>query len=261
MTKIIMHLTGIVSAAVTLVLAAPAFAQDKTLHILSGGAAQSLVEELAPRFKRDTGFSIAGQYGAVGAMADKLRKSEPADLVILTTAVLDQLAKENLLQPNAIQNVGLVTTAVAVRANDPMPRIDNADSLREAFLSADEIFLPDTKTSTAGIHLAKVMSELSITDKVKDKIREFPAGRIAMKNLSDAKTAHAIGATQTTEIVSTPGVKLVGPLPKGFDLSSMYAAAIPAKAENAAAAKTLSDLLSAAAQRDLRARMGFSDAR
>ena len=44
-----------------------------SLNILSGGAAQGLVGSLAPTFKALTGFDIAGEFGAVGAMADKLR--------------------------------------------------------------------------------------------------------------------------------------------------------------------------------------------
>lgn len=261
MRKIISSLSGIAAAITSLVIATPLHAQDnasQTLRILSGGAAQSLIEALAPKFKQDTGWSIAGQYGAVGAMAGKLRNGEPADLVVLTTTVLDQLAKDSLLQPGEFRNVGLVDTAVAVRANDPSPRIDSADSLREAFLGADEIYLPDTKASTAGIHLAKVLAQLNIADKVKDKIREFPAGRLAMKDLAASTRPHPIGATQTTEIVSTPGLRLVGTLPKGFELSSTYAAAIPAKAANAAAAKMLIELLSADAQKTLRESKGFA---
>jgi len=247
-------------AICSLFTATPTTAQDhppRVFHILSGGAAQSLIEALAPKFKADTGWSIDGRYGAVGAMASKLRSGEPADLVVLTTPVLDQLAKETLLQPGEFKNVGLVNTAIALRANDPPLRIDSADALRDAFLGADEIFLPDTKASTAGIHLAKVLDQLNIADKVKSKIREFPAGAIAMKSLAASTATHAIGATQTTEIVSTPGLRVVGTLPKGFELSSMYAAAIPAKTANASAARILGDLLSADANSGLRESKGF----
>ena len=52
-----------------------------TLNILSGGAAQGLVASLTPAFKALTGFDIAGEFGAVGAMADKLRAGTPADIV------------------------------------------------------------------------------------------------------------------------------------------------------------------------------------
>ena len=73
-----------------------------------------------------------------------------------------------------------------------------------------------------------------------------------LSGIAAAIASLVIGATQTTEIVSTPGLRLVGTLPKEFELSSMYAAAIPAKAANADAAKKLIDLLSADAQKHLR---------
>ena len=57
-----------------------------TLNILGGGAVQGLVASLAPKFKAQTGLDIEGEFGAVGAMADKLRNGTPADIVILTAA-------------------------------------------------------------------------------------------------------------------------------------------------------------------------------
>jgi hypothetical protein len=58
------------------------------LNILSGGAAQGLVASLAPKFKAQTGLDMPGEFGAVGAMADKLRQVMPADIVILTSAII-----------------------------------------------------------------------------------------------------------------------------------------------------------------------------
>ena len=69
-----------------------------SLNILSGGAAQGLVGSLTPAFKAQTGFEIAGEFGAVGVMADKLRKGTPADIVILTAALVAKLAEEKLVR-------------------------------------------------------------------------------------------------------------------------------------------------------------------
>ena len=68
-----------------------------TLNILSGGAAQGLVASLTPAFKTLTGFDIAGEFGAVGVMAGKLRAGTPADIVILTAALVAKLAGEKLV--------------------------------------------------------------------------------------------------------------------------------------------------------------------
>jgi molybdate transport system substrate-binding protein len=44
-----------------------------SLRILSGGAAQGLVTHFAPALKATTGSNLAGEFGAVAGMADKLR--------------------------------------------------------------------------------------------------------------------------------------------------------------------------------------------
>ena len=67
------------------------------LNILSGGAAHGLVASLAPSFKASTGFDITGEFGAVGAMADKLRNGVTTDIVILTKALVGKLADEKLI--------------------------------------------------------------------------------------------------------------------------------------------------------------------
>ena len=90
-----------------------------TVNILSGGAAQGLVRGLSEAFKAQTGFGIDGEFGAVGLMADKLRASTAADLVILTQALLAKLAAEKLVAPSSIADIGRVETALAVRSNDP----------------------------------------------------------------------------------------------------------------------------------------------
>ena len=59
--------------------------------VLSGGAAQGLVGALASRFEAQTGCTIAGTFGAVGAMRDKLLSGTPADLLILTSALIGEL--------------------------------------------------------------------------------------------------------------------------------------------------------------------------
>jgi molybdate transport system substrate-binding protein len=230
-----------------------------TLRILSGGAAQGLVDSLAPKFREMTGYTIEGEFGAVGTMADKLRAGTPADLLILTTSVLDALARDGLVASGAATNVGLVETTVAVRASDPIVRIDDADALRDALRASDAFFVPDTKASTAGQHIAKVLSQLGLTEEMKSRLREFPNGATAMRHLAASDAARPIGCTQTTEILNTPGLTLLGPLPPSCELATMYAATLTAQTTEAATARTLIDLLTAPDQRALRRRAGFLD--
>jgi molybdate transport system substrate-binding protein len=231
------------------------------LNILSGGAAQGLIASLAPIFRQMTGFDIAGEFGAVGAMAEKLRKGTPTDIVILTAKITADLAGENLVGKASISDVGLVETALAVRAGDRQVTVTDAASLRAAFLAADAIFVPDTRASTAGIHVAKVLQQLGIAQEVAARLKIYSNGATAMRHLAASETSRPIGCTQSTEIISTPAVVLSGSLPPGCELTTMYTAAVATHAANARLAKSLIDLLIGPDQSKLRGSAGFLDAR
>jgi molybdate transport system substrate-binding protein len=231
------------------------------LNILSGGAAQGLVGSLTPSFKALTGFDIVGEFGAVGAMADKLRKGTPADIIILTAALVAKLVEEKLVVTTSIADVGLVETALAVRTGDSQAAVKDAADLREALLASDAIFVPDTKASTAGIHVANVLQQLGITDEVAARLRIFPNGATAMRELAASEARRPIGCTQSTEIISTQGVSLSGSLPPGCELATMYTAGITTAAAHPQQAMDLIDLLTGAGQHEQRQRAGFISGR
>src|SRR5262245_42033743 len=102
------------------------------LRLLSGGAAQGLVEALAPRFKAETGSTIAGSFGAVGSMRDKLLAGEPADLVLLTSGIIAELVRQGWVVASSASDIGRVHTAVAVRAGEPLPALGTPGRPRPA---------------------------------------------------------------------------------------------------------------------------------
>jgi molybdate transport system substrate-binding protein len=228
-----------------------------SLNILSGGAAHGLVRSLAEKFKALTGLDIEGEYGAVGAMADKLRNGTQADIVILTAEKIAELARENRVIGTSIADIGMVETALAVRDADPFVTANDTVALREVFLAADAIFVPDTKVSTAGIHVAKVLEKLGITEEVANRLNVFPNGATAMRHLAASQASRPLGCTQSTEIINTQGVKLSGSLPPGCELSTIYTAAVATGAVRAREAQLLIDLLIGADQDKLRQRAGF----
>jgi molybdate transport system substrate-binding protein len=227
------------------------------LAILSGGAAQGLVTALAPQFKAATGADIDGTFGAVGAMRDKLLAGAPADMLVLTSSLIAELTKGGHVAAGSAADVGAVATGVAVRAGDPAPPIADADALRAAMRAADAIYFPDPKLATAGIHFAKVLDKLGIAGEVAARLRPFPNGATAMRALAAVKGGRPIGCTQITEILNTPGVTLVSNLPEDFALTTVYTLGICAKAQSSDLARKLAAMLTGAATRDLRRKLGF----
>jgi molybdate transport system substrate-binding protein len=228
------------------------------LHILSGGAAQGLVTALAAQFKADTGYEIAGTFGAVGAMRDKLLAGEPADLLILTRTLIDELSAQGHVVPGSATDIGTVHTAVAVRSGDPTPTVVDAESLRAALLAADAIYFPDPKLATAGIHFAKVLDRLGIAGETSSRLKTFPNGATAMAALAATASPRPVGCTQVTEILNTPGVQLVAPLPSGYELATIYTASVATNARAPEVARQLARLLSSDAAASTRQKAGFA---
>lgn len=227
------------------------------LHILSGGAAQGLVQAVAAEFERATGLAIAGTFGAVGAMREKLLAGAPADLLILTKALIADLEAAGHAIPGSAVPIGVVRTGVAVREGDPEPKIGTAAELKSALAAADGIFFPDPKLATAGIHFARVLTSLGIAVEGNPQLRTYPNGATAMRELALSTLARPIGCTQVTEILNTPGARLVGLLPGEFELATVYTAAVASKAGHPDAARTLAAMLVADAAAPHRDRLGF----
>jgi molybdate transport system substrate-binding protein len=229
----------------------------KTIRILSGGAAQGLVEALQSSFEARTACRIDGVFGAVGAMKARLLAGEPVDVMILSHALIDGLARDGHLVARSAKDIGAVQTAIAVRSGDPLPAVGSAAELRAALLASDAVHFPDPEQSTAGIHFAKVLRDLGIRDALADRLRPAPNGATAMRALASSKSRRPLGCTQATEIIATPGIALVAPLPPGCDLATVYSCAVAAKAGARVEAAEFIAMLSGDPGRDPRRRLGF----
>ncbi|MFZ1908275.1 MAG: substrate-binding domain-containing protein [Burkholderiales bacterium] len=227
------------------------------LKLLSGGAAHGVVEALAPQFRAETGAEIVGTFGPVGAMRDKLLAGEPADLVILTKTLIAELAAAGRMLADSCADLGRVRTGVAVKQGDPIPDISTAAALRAALLGAREIYFPDPERATAGIHFAKVLERLGVRETLAPRLRPHASGAAAMGAMSRASSHGLLGCTQITEIMITPGVALVGPLPGEFELATVYSAAVCATAAATDLARRLVSLLTGTLTRSLREQCGF----
>jgi molybdate transport system substrate-binding protein len=233
-------------------------ADGATLRILSGGAANGLVDALRERFRAATGLGIDGDFGPVGGMRDRVVAGEAVDLVILTRAIIDDLGRLDLVDPSSAADIGAVATGVAVAAGAERPDVSTPDALRSALAGASALFTADTRPSTAGAHVARMLAVLGLPADLDGRLRTFPAGQTAMAELARSGDTRALGCTQATEIVNTPGVALVGALPPPHALSTVYTAAVARSAARPDAARALAALLTADAGGAERERAGFS---
>jgi molybdate transport system substrate-binding protein len=208
---------------------------EPQLSLLSAGAAQSVAAALA----KQHGIQLQAEFGAVGAMRQRLLEGAACDVIILTQAMIRELPVV------ASADLGRVPTCIAVREGDPDPDA----SLAKAFAGKD-VYFPDPDKATAGAHVAKILKKLAVPMNA----RIFPNGATAMRELAKAQ-GNVIGCTQATEILATAGLRLVAPLPGEFALETIYSAGI---CRDTPMARQFLDLLTNDASRTLRQEKGFN---
>jgi molybdate transport system substrate-binding protein len=228
-----------------------------TLHLLCAGAAQGLVTALQPRLLQELDAQTGGRFGAVGAMKEAYGAGEPCDLFVSSDAIVTALIAEGLLRPDSRTPLGHVRTGVAVRTGTTHPAVGTPEALAAALRAADVVHYPDPQRATAGIHFAKVLRELGLDGELQDRIRTFPNGATAMRELAASSASNPIGCTQVTEILFTPGLDLVGLLPPQFELATVYTAAVPVRASHPALAAGFIGMMTAPDTAELRQRCGF----
>ena len=229
----------------------------KQLHVMGGGAAQGIVGQLKSRFVAQSGCDIEGTFGAVGMMKDRLLGGAACDVLILTQALIAQLTESGNVVAGSARPLGVVKTGVAVKVGETVPKVDTADALKAVLLGATGIYFPDPVKATAGIHFMKVLQSLGIDGELASRLRPFPNGATAMREMSQCAEAGLVGCTQVTEILYTPGVVLAGDLPKVFELATVYAAAVCSKAQEPVLAAQLISLLIGDEAAELRRSGGF----
>jgi molybdate transport system substrate-binding protein len=229
----------------------------RVLRVLSAGAAQGLIQALAPTLLASDGASITGRFGAVGAMKEAFDAGEPCDLIVLTDAMITAMTADGTALAASRAPLGVVKTGVAVKSGAPHPDVSTPQALARALEAADSIYVPDLQRSTAGQHFERVLRELGLLAPLGPRLRPFANGATAMRELALTGSPASIGCTQVTEILFTPGVDLVARLPDRFELATIYSAAIAARAVEPERARRFMDRLIHADQAPLRARCGF----
>ena len=194
------------------------------MNILSAGAAKGLLKTIAA----NAGIEFSGEFGAVGAMRERLAAGAACDVIVLTEKMIAELAALGIVDAGGVIALGKVRTGVALPAAAKPTRVGTASELKDLLANASRIYFPDPERATAGIHFMKVLKTLGLAESHRERFATFPNGATAMRAMADAGDMGAVGVTQCSEILYTEGVQLIGALPGKFELATVYSAAITA---------------------------------
>jgi molybdate transport system substrate-binding protein len=236
----------VILAATAMLLCAHAFphpANAADIKILSPGATEGALAELLPQFDAVTGHKTSVVYGPVGRQANRVRKGDAVDVVILSDTEAQKLRKEGLTVDGSLTVVAKVGIGVFVRKGDPHPDIKTADNFLRAVANAKRIAYADPKLGgSASILVAEILGSLDITGSIKERTELTPPAKPLIDFVANGGVD--FGFQPITQIFLDPRVEYVGPLPALYQQYTDYVASLVATSKHPEAYKALMTFLS-----------------
>jgi molybdate transport system substrate-binding protein len=218
---------------VALLAARPIGAESTTLKVWTARALATVLAEVGPRFEHTTGHRLEVSSDLPPAFARRAAAGEPFDLLISGSTAVDEFIKAGKVLADTRTDIARSGIGVEVRAGAPKPDIGSVDAFKRALLEAKSIAYLKVGS---GLYLAGLFERLGIADAIAAKVM-----RPDTDSVSDmvARGDVELGLVVITQILTTPGVDLVGPLPKEIQSYVTFTAAVGASARQPDAARQL----------------------
>lgn len=210
-----MKLRGIFSVPAALacgLYAIAGAASGSEIRALSAVALHPAIDALIPEFEKLSGHKVGVAYGTAGAVADRLKKGEAADVVISSVPIIERLVAEGRISKADGAVIAKVGVGAFGRKGAAKPDISSADAFKRSMLAARSIAYPDPAGGGAsGIYVASLLEKLGIAGEMKPKTKLLPPTEALYASVASGDVE--IGFNQVSEILAQPSVEFLGPLP------------------------------------------------
>lgn len=222
---------------------ATAAANAAEIKVISSVGVKAALEELKPHFERATEHKLAITYGTAVPLKRQIDAGETFDVVILTPAMLEDLAKQSRVVPESKIDVAKAGIGVAIRAGTPKPDLSTPEAFKQALLNAKSIAY--SKEGQSGAMMVRIIERLGVAEEMKPKTVLETRSGLTAANVVEGKADLAF--TLISEILPISGAELAGPLPSALQSYVVFTAGIAPATKDAAAAKSFIDFFKAPA--------------
>jgi len=220
------------------------------VRVMISAGFYAVYAELGPAFERATGHKLVTSRGpTVGdspeAIPNRLARGEAADVVIGDGRGAEDLSRRGFIRQEGWIDFAKSQVGMVVREGAPKPDISTVEALKRTLLAAKSIAYSD---STSGTYISTTLyPKLGIADEVASKSRKVrgpPSGEPVAAVI--ARGEAEIGFQQMSELMHTPGVTIVGPIPEAVQPGSSFGGAVTVNAKEPQAGTALLKFLSSA---------------
>lgn len=215
-----------------------AAAQDcGELRVWTARALATVLAEIGSQFEEATGCRLNITSDLPEAFVRRANAGEAFDLFISVSSTVDAWIRDGRIIASTRTDIAQSGIGVEVRAGAPKPDISSVDAFTRALLNAKSIAYLRVGS---GLYTAALLERLGIADSVRSKVIR-PESDIVSELV--AKGAVELGIVVITQILTTPGVDLVGPLPPEIQSYIVFTGGIGAKSSKPRAARRLIEFL------------------
>jgi molybdate transport system substrate-binding protein len=213
-------LRRIASVAATLIsLTSMAGAAD--IRVLSVGAVQGALRDLAAEFGNETGHRVVLTIDSPAIVMQKIKDGETYDAVIVSEPAMDRLDKEGVVNPESRVPLAKTGMGVAVRAGAPLPDLSTPEAFKQALLTAKSVVYGDpTLPNQSGEKAERILVQAGILDPLKPRLRIVPSQAASQELI--AKGEVEMGLYNVSEIPEGKGLAFAGPVPKLLQVTTSY---------------------------------------
>ena len=188
--------------------------------------------------------------GGVDA-ARRLYNGERFDVVVLAADPIDKLEAAGRLVAGSRVDLVRSGVSIAVQRGASRPDIRTEASLRLALLAARAV---GYSTGPSGAALKEIFARWAIADSLVQAPPGVPVGALVARGEVD------IGFQQLSELMHVEGIDVVGPMPPGLEIVTVFSGAVCAASAKPDAARALLGFLRSPAADDARRHHGLHGA-
>jgi molybdate transport system substrate-binding protein len=189
---------------------------------------------IKPKCEADTGYRLDIDWRPTAAIMKSIGEGARADVIIGIDNSMDKLEGDGIIRADTRAALADSILGVGVRAGAPRPDIASVESFKRAMTQARAVAY--SKAGASGIYFANLIQRLGIADAVNARAVIIPMGFTAEKVASGEAE---IAIQQVSELMTVPGIDIVGPFPPELQTVTRFDAAIFTEAANAAGAAAL----------------------
>ena len=238
-----MRIRTLTTGAVFLLAAYSALAQNTPVHVLASNGVRAVIDELKPQAEQTIKRPLMIEYDTSSVVKKRIEDGAAFDVAILTSDVIDELAKAAKIDPGTRMEIARCGIGVGVRAGAAKPDIKTSAALKKTLLASKSITYAENGASRK--YILQMFDKFGITDIMKAKTVMAQGSDASNARVADGSAEMIL--TLVSEILPAPGVQLVGPLPNDVQHYVSFAVGTSKNSKNTDADKTLTKFLSSPA--------------